>query len=78
MRIDNELTIDNLDLILIVVLVEGDEVLVALVVVARQEFPESFLSIILIMMMTLTMTKERNDNHDNDCDDAAALTVIRI
>jgi len=32
-----------LDLILIVVLVEGDEVLVALVVVARQEFPESFL-----------------------------------
>ena len=50
-----KLTINNLNLILVVVLVEGDEVLVAKVVVARQEFAESFLSIILIMA-TIVMT----------------------
>ena len=49
------LTINNLNLILVVVLVEGDEVLVAKVVVARQKFAESFLSIILIMA-TIVMT----------------------
>ena len=50
-----KLTINNLNLILVVVLVEGDEVLVAKVVVARQKFAESFLSIILIMA-TIVMT----------------------
>ena len=52
MIIEN-LTISNLNLILVVVLVEGDEVLVAQVVVARQEFVESFLKIIFIITMMI-------------------------